>query len=845
MAVVDGVGSVHDWVGLFDVGETDLNQHYAWQYANGTAAPGPATTATLTFTMPIGAGSYEFQLINDDGIVPATVLATSNTVTVEAEPSSVLPTDTFTSATAVNLESHIPDSGTSWEIARTVGAAVSLGVTAAGTLKSPIDNAGTRGVLYVVSPELTDPIYTVSVEIVSPGDAAGFQSFVLVGHYIDSNNYYYMVVFPISGAGDWLEVRTRIAGIDTTVKYYNSNVVGVAGTVYGLEFTATDFRGLRNGVPVTNMTDILDSALLVAGKAGVGMGAIDGYGSYLDQDLVLDNFEVTGDTGIPAPITAADTRNLAASETTANVGVLDNDTNVATGVVTIPVAATGATALVAGDNRTVNVTRIGTAAGSYSLNYVVTTSGGSDTGTLSGTIAAYVAPVGGSLEPTNGSAEQVTISVAQTPRQAWYGFGFGLADPGGSQLIHPYMVQYADRLFDELGTTVLRLNTPALRYKPSVVFGLSRGVDMIICTGYIAAWRNSATGVTGHPANDYSQPTYAPGVYSPTLFADDVKYAIDNGIPITHVCIQNEPDGNPDNLLNPADPDDLTLVVSWNQELRARLNAIGLSTVKIFGLEWAHFGSNNIIGGLNEYDVLDAAGLIPGTVMAGGGHCYGDCPTLSIWDNRWMTKMGASGQGLFSPETGSSGNPNRGARFLAGLNHGVSVECQHYSVTVAAGSEPFQQALIGTDGVRRPWHAQCRIIANTLIRDSRFRLCTSSDRPPGLSVGNATYMLRNFSSYNPRIQASVAKRPDNQWAIMACNATEGTVDEVTVFLNAHYKSALIQLTVNMPELAGQNLTFAAQRCNVGGTISTQTVNMVDGVARFTMPAGDTIAMVSN
>ena len=79
--------------------------------------------------------------------------------------------------------------------------------------------------------------------------------------------------------------------------------------------------------------------------------------------------------------------------------------------------------------------------------------------------------------------------------------------------------------------------------------------------------------------------------------------------------------------------------------------------------------------------------------------------------------------------------------------------------------------------------------------------------------------------------------------IVAVNATEGS-DLATKFLNGHYAAALLQMTVTVAELAGQDRIFSAERATSGGGVSgPTTVNMINGVTRFTLSAGETIAMV--
>jgi len=82
--VSGGPGNVRDWVSLLPASAPD-NGHLVWRYLNGASTP-PAvgvTTATLQFTAPTTAGSYNIRFFANDAYVK---LATSATITVAAGP---------------------------------------------------------------------------------------------------------------------------------------------------------------------------------------------------------------------------------------------------------------------------------------------------------------------------------------------------------------------------------------------------------------------------------------------------------------------------------------------------------------------------------------------------------------------------------------------------------------------------------------------------------------------------------------------------------------------------------------------------------------------------------------
>ena len=427
----------------------------------------------------------------------------------------------------------------------------------------------------------------------------------------------------------------------------------------------------------------------------------------------------------------------------------------------------------------------------------------------------------GPIEPINGSAEQIAINVGSSPRQTWIGAGWGCGGTshaaGTTSLVNAHEAQ----LFTELNTKVIRVHNPQTAsfvsaYKPISDLAVSRGVDIILATGYVAA-----AGST------------------PTALANAIDAAIDAGIPITHCSLQNEPDGNPNNEMANND------IVPWHSELRNRLDTLGRQSVKIIALEWAHFPNSGSSRGSTEFDLLDAAGLAgPGeAVFAGAGHCYRDCPAPAGYGDRWLTV----GSALWSCETGNAGSPNAQARFAAALNHGAAVEIFHIGQSSSSSDGDLSQKLVQHNGTRQPYQPAYGVISRALQRGTVFRLCTSDDRPSGLPVTTADRMIRDSSSqFNPRIQVAAGRRIDGRWSIVAVNATQGASDNPTSFLNGSYKAATLQMTVTVAELAGLDRTFAAERASSGGTLSgPSTVNLKNGVTRFTLSAGETISLVQN
>lgn len=531
---------------------------------------------------------------------------------------------------------------------------------------------------------------------------------------------------------------------------------------------------------------------------------------------------------IPAPPSAVnDTRNIASNETTVSVAVLANDENVESATVTIQGSVTGANAVVSGQN--INVTRIGTSAGSYSLTYRATTAAGFSQATLSGSIAAVSGGTVGPIEPVNGSLLQVAISVNTSARQTWHGYGFGLNTHQGAIAAFSRAQTHVTKLCEDLNSTVIRPHTPEssssflTAYKPWWDLMKNHGVDTVFSSSYIYRASPDTT---------------------PTAMANGIHACINGGMnPSLWVCsMQNEPDGHPDNAVTGG----TSSYVPHHTELRNRLNALGRQAVKIISLEWRH----PTAGGVTEFDVLNAAGAVsPNGIVTGGCiHIYDKSSDNNLYDNRYLAK----GCHLWSTECGNNINPGCQARFLAGVNHGTVAEIHHIPILTSSmpTSEQLAQTLLEQNGAKRPWYGGVQVISTNLVRGTVIRLCQSSDRPPGLNTTHADRMIRNpgasTTKSTPRQQVIAGRRPDGKWVIAAVNATYGEDFFPTpVNVSNHYGAVAQQLTVTIPELSGLDRAFSAKRADINGSVSgPATVNLKNGVMRFTLQPGETIGMTS-
>ena len=142
--------------------------------------------------------------------------------------------------------------------------------------------------------------------------------------------------------------------------------------------------------------------------------------------------------------------------------------------------------------------------------------------------------------------------------------------------------------------------------------------------------------------------------------AAEIDALMDGGMLITHATIQNEPDGNTPEPTRPQVMPDTVFPVlnaAYN-ELRGELNDSWSLVRQALRLRVGAQFSGSGQFSEQEYDTLNAAGMIPSVVAFGGGHNYHDCPTNTQYDSRWMTKTsgGLPSSGIISSETGNCGH---------------------------------------------------------------------------------------------------------------------------------------------------------------------------------------------
>jgi hypothetical protein len=418
----------------------------------------------------------------------------------------------------------------------------------------------------------------------------------------------------------------------------------------------------------------------------------------------------------------------------------------------------------------------------------------------------------GELPSVDPRATQVRMDVLAGAEQQWRGFGYTMSSPASAPKAAPLAAKWPNKLFEDLGVTWLGGYGASPNYKAFAQLGKQHGVKEFFCHGFVYRQSNP-----------------------PARLAQQIKDDVDNGIPWTAVCVQNEPDGNPANRWA-GYPGNLGRVVDDTKALRRELDARGLQHVKIVTCCYAHFGSQCDA----EFDALVAAGFTPDGL---GGHCYSDCPTPENFTRARKTKLG----GAFSTETGYADAANSPARFLAAMNNGASVHLQFEGQAVDDGAEAIKNCLITVGGQTRPWYNSYKVLSPPLHVGSMVRRMTSDNRPSGMSVAYAKWMVRHREASGlvyPKFHAACAKRPDGKWWLGACNATFGST-ATAPNLGAHWGAERGQLTVRVAELAGKHGTWTGQRSTGGGGSikPPETVVMRDGFLRVTLEPGETLALV--
>ena len=397
--VANGPGNTTDWVGLYVVGETDFNAVWDWLYLSGVHNP-PAlalNNAILTFTLPDVDGAYEFIFFESDSF---DILATSTVVTVTT-PVPVVPMPV-----AVNDVRHI----FSYETTVIVYVLDNDLYAAGGTVTVPggLDGNAT----FTIEPDR-------SIHVTRSGTSSGDYALT------------YIVTTP-GGVGQATLIGTIEAFVAATQPVANDDVQDISKTqkIVFADVLANDVNTFEAVVTIDYDT-LTGANAEITGSNNIEVTRIGTDAGLYSLTYILTTAggvatatlsgNIEAFSGGASPIARDDVRNLTPIELSGKYNVLDNDSQDTGGIVTIEGEVTGANAVVIPEvvevsgqepiivMRTIEVTRIGTAAGSYSLTYRVTTEFGFAEAILSGEIAEYVPLLIASYDRRNMTTTETTF----------------------------------------------------------------------------------------------------------------------------------------------------------------------------------------------------------------------------------------------------------------------------------------------------------------------------------------------------------------------------------------------------------------------------------------------------
>jgi hypothetical protein len=414
------------------------------------------------------------------------------------------------------------------------------------------------------------------------------------------------------------------------------------------------------------------------------------------------------------------------------------------------------------------------------------------------------------LEPDDPSATRIGISVDDQQRPPFVAWGWGCGSPKDQETnVVAQLKQHAQMLFGDINVTLMRINSPALAYKPMVDVGLANGVKHIHCTCY--SW----------------QTTDSPEAGAKTI-VDGVKAAIKGGIPITSVSPSGEPAAESP-YWSPAQYAPRMLA------LRAEMDGQGLQAVQLIPPEFASWDDE-----ANRcYDALKAGNALK-VCAAGAGHSYNMCPGPDGMDARWL----AAGLGIWQLELGSHGMPSTGGRIAHNLGRGCTVKTSHQGIAEVypENARDNSQKLVKANGQPNPWYWTYRACSTSWLAGTRAR-GFASDFPAsgGLSATQAKYLHWSYGR-KPPLTFGCGQRADGNWVIVAQNYTSGAGGGAGE--NSIFPAQKIQVTATIKELRGTNLPWAGLRVIVNGGVAETEAAMVDGQLRFTLGPGELGVLVS-
>jgi hypothetical protein len=173
--------------------------------------------------------------------------------------------DTFTGS-SVALNSHTPDTGTSWTLV--TNNTTTLALNGSGGVAETAGPSVTRFAFYTANTTYASADYDVEVTFSTFTTAAAGRMFGLVGRWQDANNYYLAWIEDSAGTND-VRLYSCVAGTCTKISS-TEDTNPTANDVFLLEMRGSQIGLKKNGSYVIN--PVTNSNHSAAGKAGLETG---------------------------------------------------------------------------------------------------------------------------------------------------------------------------------------------------------------------------------------------------------------------------------------------------------------------------------------------------------------------------------------------------------------------------------------------------------------------------------------------------------------------------------------------------------------------------------------------
>jgi hypothetical protein len=378
-----------------------------------------------------------------------------------------------------------------------------------------------------------------------------------------------------------------------------------------------------------------------------------------------------------------------------------------------------------------------------------------------GTLAACEPPDGAAppnaVEASAAGRQSVLLTVGETPRQRFEGFGFSVPQNSyHAQLSEQNRAEVDRLLFDELDTRIIRLwYAPGRPWEVREQFQDTEVIDHALAHGVTELLLGP-----GHYIGD-------PQEHAATM-AEDIRVMRDDyGIRITATGVVNEPNAEDWKIV--PESDYLPLAIAMRRELDLR----GLSDVTTIGPEFASADA----AALRWLDMITDDPEALAATDALGTHSYNMAATPEFAERvlrnglqYWMTEAGGPVQ-TGSAEHDYAFGASASARFLNDLNQGV--DHWIWFVGLGAGDQDPYQKLVMCEG---PCATTTRIYKNPAYHNVQL---VSAAFPPGTVMRHVTSDLPRWQemvwSYGPKppLQAAAGLRPDGRFAFAVVNDTPG------------------------------------------------------------------------